>query len=123
MCHKKGDDRFMLIIDCKQEAVCMTQLIFVLLWRKTDQAWRKPGLLWQNTSSALRKDGLNCARINWRCLPVVGKTSNDLYCVRFGLVTGDTDIEELLGLVYTTAKEVEESSKVRGVVTKAVTAV
>ena len=35
-----------------------------------------------------------------------------LACVRFGLITEDTDLEELIALVYTTGREVEESSKV-----------
>lgn len=43
---------------------------------------------------------------------VVGQTESGLYCVRFGLVTMDTDLEELIAIVYTTGKDVEESSKV-----------
>ena len=39
-------------------------------------------------------------------------TSSGLYCVRFGLVTADTDLEELIAMVYASGKEVEESSKV-----------
>ena len=42
----------------------------------------------------------------------VGVTSSGLYCVRFGLVTADTDLEELIAMVYANGKEVEESSKV-----------
>ena len=42
----------------------------------------------------------------------LGRTPTGLACTRFGLVTHDTDIEELLGLVYTMGKEIEESSKV-----------
>jgi len=41
----------------------------------------------------------------------VGQTEGGLYCVRFGLVTDDTDLEELIAMVYTTGKDVEESSK------------
>jgi len=32
--------------------------------------------------------------------------------VRFGLVTDETDLEELIAMVYTTGKDVEESSRV-----------
>lgn len=32
-------------------------------------------------------------------------------CVRFGMVTADTDVEELLSLVTSIGKNVEESSK------------
>ena len=42
----------------------------------------------------------------------VGTSSENLACVRFGLITDETDLEELIALVYTTGKEVEESSKV-----------
>ena len=42
----------------------------------------------------------------------LGFTSDDLACARFGLIAQDTDMEELLGLVYTTGKEIEESSRV-----------
>ena len=45
-------------------------------------------------------------------LSVTGQTDDGLNCVRFGLITEDTDLEELIALVYTTGKEVEESSKV-----------
>lgn len=41
-----------------------------------------------------------------------GQTESGLYCVRFGLVTEDTDLEELIATVYTTGKDVEDSSKV-----------
>ena len=34
-----------------------------------------------------------------------------MVCVRFGMVTADTDVEELLGLVVTVGREVEESSR------------
>ena len=39
-------------------------------------------------------------------------THEGLYCIRFGLVTADTDLEELIGMVVATGKDVEESSKV-----------
>ena len=42
----------------------------------------------------------------------LGVTSSGQYCVRFGLVTADTDLEELIAVVYANGKEVEESSKV-----------
>ena len=42
----------------------------------------------------------------------LGFTSDNLACARFGLIAEDTDMEELLGLVYTTGKEIEESSRV-----------
>ena len=32
--------------------------------------------------------------------------------MRFGLVTADTDLEELIAMVFANGKEVEESSKV-----------
>lgn len=41
----------------------------------------------------------------------LGQTESGLYCVRFGLVTMDTDLEELIAIVYTTGKDVEESSR------------
>ncbi|CAH1793436.1 unnamed protein product, partial [Owenia fusiformis] len=41
----------------------------------------------------------------------LGKTEEGTMCVRFGLITEETDTEELVGLVYTTGKEVEESSR------------
>lgn len=34
-----------------------------------------------------------------------------MVCVRFGMVTAETDVEELLGLVESVGKEVEESSR------------
>lgn len=40
-----------------------------------------------------------------------GQSQDGIVCVRFGLVTSDTDVEELVSLVYGTGKEVEESSK------------
>jgi len=42
-----------------------------------------------------------------------GTTRDSLSCVRFGLITDDTDLEELIGLVYSTGREIEDSSKVR----------
>lgn len=42
----------------------------------------------------------------------LGQTEEGGFCVRFGLITKYTDLEELIGLVYTTGKEVEESAKV-----------
>ena len=47
-----------------------------------------------------------------KSLLFVGTSSENLACVRFGLITDETDLEELIALVYTTGKEVEESSKV-----------
>ncbi|XP_013415606.1 putative pyridoxal-dependent decarboxylase domain-containing protein 2 isoform X2 [Lingula anatina] len=41
----------------------------------------------------------------------LGRAEDGLVCARFGLITEETDMEELIGLVYTTAKEIEESSK------------
>jgi hypothetical protein len=41
----------------------------------------------------------------------LGCSCEGLACVRFGLITEETDLEELIGLVYATGKEVEESSK------------
>jgi len=41
----------------------------------------------------------------------LGRTSDGLACARFGLISQDTDMEELLGLVYATGKEIEESSR------------
>lgn len=39
-----------------------------------------------------------------------------MICVRFGLITEDTDVSELVSLVFSTGREVEESSKVRTIV-------
>jgi len=41
----------------------------------------------------------------------LGTTRDSLSCVRFGLITDDTDLEELIGLVYSTGREIEDSSK------------
>ncbi|KAL3876662.1 hypothetical protein ACJMK2_034467 [Sinanodonta woodiana] len=41
----------------------------------------------------------------------LGHTSGGQVCVKFGLITEETDVDELIGLVYSTGKEVEESSK------------
>uniref|UniRef100_A0A2P2HXS7 Pyridoxal-dependent decarboxylase domain-containing protein 1 n=1 Tax=Hirondellea gigas TaxID=1518452 RepID=A0A2P2HXS7_9CRUS len=41
----------------------------------------------------------------------LGEGSDGLGCVRFGMVTDDTDLEELLALVLTTGKGIESSSK------------
>ncbi|XP_067934652.1 pyridoxal-dependent decarboxylase domain-containing protein 1-like isoform X2 [Watersipora subatra] len=41
----------------------------------------------------------------------LGSTEDGLACARFGLISQETDMEELLGLVYTTGKEIEESSR------------
>ncbi|XP_052263333.1 putative pyridoxal-dependent decarboxylase domain-containing protein 2 isoform X2 [Dreissena polymorpha] len=41
----------------------------------------------------------------------LGFTSEDLACVKFGLITEDTDVTELISLVQTTGKEVEESAR------------
>ncbi|KAI8797441.1 pyridoxal-dependent decarboxylase domain-containing protein 2 isoform X1 [Biomphalaria glabrata] len=40
-----------------------------------------------------------------------GHSEEGIICVRFGLITSDTDVDELVSLVYTTGREVEESSK------------
>jgi hypothetical protein len=57
--------------------------------------------------------------INFSCksVPVllIGITPGGLYCIRFGLVTADTDLEELIGMVVAAGKEIEESSKVKQV--------
>jgi len=45
-------------------------------------------------------------------LTCAGHSEDSLACARFGLITEETDLEELIALVYTTGKEVEESSKV-----------
>lgn len=41
-----------------------------------------------------------------------GESLDGLACIRFGMVTEDTDIEDLVSMVYETGREVEESSKV-----------
>lgn len=46
------------------------------------------------------------------CL-VSGQLENELACVKFGLITDDTDIEGLLEHVIKCGKEIEESSRVR----------
>ncbi|CAG5122534.1 unnamed protein product, partial [Candidula unifasciata] len=40
-----------------------------------------------------------------------GQTDDGIVCVRFGLITSDTDVEELVSLVHSMGTEVEESSK------------
>lgn len=42
----------------------------------------------------------------------MGEGVDGLTCVRFGMVTQDIDIEELLGLVITVGRKVQENSKV-----------
>lgn len=42
----------------------------------------------------------------------LGFTDTEVGCVKFGLITEDTDIIELISLVQTTGREVEESMKV-----------
>lgn len=42
----------------------------------------------------------------------LGEGSDGLICVRFGMVTEDTDVEELLDLVISVGKSVQESSRV-----------
>ncbi|XP_063884036.1 pyridoxal-dependent decarboxylase domain-containing protein 1-like [Scylla paramamosain] len=41
----------------------------------------------------------------------LGEGSDGLNCVRFGMVTADTDLSDLLSLVITTGKEIEKSSR------------
>eukprot|EP00105_Crassostrea_gigas_P024846 XP_011445238.1 PREDICTED: putative pyridoxal-dependent decarboxylase domain-containing protein 2 isoform X3 [Crassostrea gigas] len=41
----------------------------------------------------------------------LGFNDENIGCVKFGLITDDTDLEELIGLVYSVGKEIEESSK------------
>lgn len=43
---------------------------------------------------------------------LIGEGGDGLACVRFGMVTSDTDVGELLGLVETAGLEEEESGKV-----------
>jgi hypothetical protein len=38
-----------------------------------------------------------------KCVPGDGR-----YCIRFGMVSSDTDVEELLGLVVRTGTELDE---------------
>nr|XP_022319864.1 putative pyridoxal-dependent decarboxylase domain-containing protein 2 isoform X1 [Crassostrea virginica] len=40
-----------------------------------------------------------------------GFNDENIGCVKFGLITDDTDLEELIGLVCSVGKEIEESSK------------
>ncbi|XP_050099801.1 pyridoxal-dependent decarboxylase domain-containing protein 1 [Anopheles aquasalis] len=42
----------------------------------------------------------------------LGESSDGLICVRFGMVTSETDIEELLDLVVSTARSIQEHSKI-----------
>ena len=42
-----------------------------------------------------------------------GFTDEDVACVKFGLVTEDTDVTELIELVQTLGQEVEDSARVR----------
>lgn len=60
--------------------------------------------------------GVFLSRNESKCLILVvlaGHTANGMVCVRFGLITSDTDVDELVTLVYNIGKDVEESSKVR----------
>lgn len=41
-----------------------------------------------------------------------GEGDDNLYCVRFGMVTEDTDMEELIDLIVSTGQEIEEATKV-----------
>ena len=45
-------------------------------------------------------------------LVVAGFTDTEVGCVKFGLITEETDIVELLTLVQSTGKDVEDSMKV-----------
>lgn len=42
----------------------------------------------------------------------MGEGADGLFCVRFGMVTDDTDLEELLELVVSIGRKVQENSKV-----------
>lgn len=42
----------------------------------------------------------------------MGEGTDGLFCVRFGMVTDDTDVEELLDLVVSIGRKVQENSKV-----------
>ncbi|XP_052872553.1 pyridoxal-dependent decarboxylase domain-containing protein 1 [Anopheles cruzii] len=48
----------------------------------------------------------------------LGESSDGLICVRFGMVTIDTDIEELLELVISTARSIQEHSKILDTMSK-----
>ncbi|XP_058063909.1 pyridoxal-dependent decarboxylase domain-containing protein 1 isoform X2 [Anopheles bellator] len=48
----------------------------------------------------------------------LGESSDGLICVRFGMVTSDTDIEELLELVISTARSIQEHSKILDTMSK-----
>lgn len=41
----------------------------------------------------------------------MGEGADGLYCVRFGMVTDDTDVEELMDLVVSIGRKVQENSK------------
>ena len=43
----------------------------------------------------------------------MGQPEGGCVCIKFGLITDETDVEELVELVQNTGKEVEESSKVK----------
>jgi hypothetical protein len=42
----------------------------------------------------------------------LGYADNEIACVKFGLITDETDVHELIGMVQETGKQVEEASKV-----------
>lgn len=42
----------------------------------------------------------------------LGEGADGLICVRFGMVTEDTDVEELLDLVISVGRSVQENSRV-----------
>ena len=43
---------------------------------------------------------------------ILGTTESEMVCLKFGLITEETDVEELVGMVQTVGKEIEQSSKV-----------
>ena len=43
---------------------------------------------------------------------LTGQTEEGLVCVKFGLITEDTDLDDLVEMVQSAGKDVEESSKV-----------
>lgn len=43
---------------------------------------------------------------------ITGYADNEIACVKFGLITDETDVHELVSMVQETGKEVEEASKV-----------
>uniref|UniRef100_A0A6M2DG56 Pyridoxal-dependent decarboxylase domain-containing protein 1 n=1 Tax=Xenopsylla cheopis TaxID=163159 RepID=A0A6M2DG56_XENCH len=88
--------------------------------RYAPEGWE--ALLTDQAKSELNK--LNCALVeSLRATDGAfsqGEGIDGLICVRFGMVTAETDVEELLGLVMSVGRSVQESSRVMDSMTEIV---